>query len=174
LNIEDMMTDTDTSPEAVERLADSYVLPGMPEDCRPVVTASTLRALAARLEAAEAQLATARAYAKELDHFAGYCHYGDSGAQLYHPEAVTLQSLVSALIDHPTPPHDRDRALVRRALGHAVSLSDAMADDWRAKPEWQTLAPVYEASARRVSAAIRAAKGDAAILDQIVKGQAND
>jgi hypothetical protein len=41
------MTTPDTTPEAVERLANSYVLPGMPEDCRPVVTAATLRALAA-------------------------------------------------------------------------------------------------------------------------------
>lgn len=49
------MTDKiNTSPEAVERLADSYVLPGMPVDCRPVVTAATLRALSARLAEVEA------------------------------------------------------------------------------------------------------------------------
>ena len=42
------MTNTpDTSPEAVERLAESYVIPGMPEDCRPVIVATTLRALSA-------------------------------------------------------------------------------------------------------------------------------
>ena len=44
----------DTSPEAVERLAESYVIPGMPEDCRPVIVATTLRALSAELEAEKA------------------------------------------------------------------------------------------------------------------------
>jgi len=69
------MTDTpDTSPEAVERLADSYVIPGMPEDCRPVIVAATLRALSAerddqkkaRLEAVRSWVsAEARAEAAE-------------------------------------------------------------------------------------------------------------
>lgn len=53
------MTDTPTpdltAPEQVDRLADSYVIPGMPEDCRPVITAATLRALSAKLKAAEAE-----------------------------------------------------------------------------------------------------------------------
>ena len=54
------MTDKDlTAPEAVERLADSYVIPGMPEDCRPVVTAATLRALSAERDALKAELADA-------------------------------------------------------------------------------------------------------------------
>jgi hypothetical protein len=54
------MTTTDTTPEAVERLANSYVLPGMPEDCRPVVTASTLRALAAERDALREQVKAER------------------------------------------------------------------------------------------------------------------
>ena len=51
------MTNTpDTSPEVVERLAESYVIPGMPEDCRPVIVAATLRALSAERDALRAQV----------------------------------------------------------------------------------------------------------------------
>ena len=92
------MTDKiNTSPEAVERLADSYVLPGMPVDCRPVVTAATLRALSARLAEVEAALATARRDALEegaalvLDQYAV-----DGVAEVL---AVDLAAAIRALID---------------------------------------------------------------------------
>jgi hypothetical protein len=57
---------TDTTPEAVERLADSYVLPGMPKDCRPVVTAATLRAIAAERDALRAEALDWRGQVGEL------------------------------------------------------------------------------------------------------------
>jgi len=46
----------DLSPDAIERLADSYELPCLPPDCRPAQTAATLRALAARVEALAKEL----------------------------------------------------------------------------------------------------------------------
>ena len=39
-------------------MADSYVIPGMPEDCRPVIVAATLRSLSAALEAGKVERGT--------------------------------------------------------------------------------------------------------------------
>lgn len=50
-----MTNPTPTDREAVERLADSYEVPGLPDDCRPARVAATLRALLAERDHAEAE-----------------------------------------------------------------------------------------------------------------------
>ena len=52
----------------------------------------------------------------------------------------------------------KDQDTWNAAIEAAATVVDAQSDDWRAKPEYMTLAPVYEAAGRKNAAVIRALK----------------